>query len=95
MKSAKPLANADNRRSQTLRRQANEAFSAPDGSFSISKTIAIFAQVATLYHFGKFFEKLIERPESLLIILTFLIAPDVIKKALSMKYGNGHAKEPK
>ncbi len=41
-------------------------------------------------------EKLIDKPESLLIMLCFLIAPDIIKKALTMKLGgaapakNGH-----
>lgn len=38
-----------------------------------------------LYWTGTEFSSLIQRPESLLICLAFLIAPDIIKKALTMK----------
>lgn len=71
----------------TWRRQFNESFCSPDGQFSITKTIAVAAQIAVLYHFGLAFGDLVERPESLLIVLTFLIAPDIMKQALKMKLG--------
>jgi hypothetical protein len=77
----------DERRRSPLRRQFNDAFSTPDGRISLSKTIAVFAQIAVLFHFGRSFDALIERPESLLIVLSFLVAPDIVKKALVMKLG--------
>jgi len=84
---------ASEKRRGTLRRQVTEAFVSPDGRVSISKTIAVFAQIAVLYHFGLSFDKLIDKPESLAIILLFLIAPDILKKALAMKLGgNGEKK---
>ena len=76
-------------RTQTFRRQVNESFCSPDGQVAITKVIAVFAQIAVLLHFGRSFDALIEKPESLLIVLAFLIAPDAIKKFLAMKYGNG------
>ena len=75
------------KRHSPVRRQLNEAFCGPDGTFSISKFMAIWAQIAILAHLNVWFDKLIERPESLLIVLSFLIAPDIIKKALVMKLG--------
>ena len=79
----------------TWRRQANEAFCDKDGNFSPGKSIAVAAQIAALYWFGVTFDRLIDKPESMLIVLTFLIAPDTIKKFLSMKYGNGNGAKPK
>jgi len=80
-------------RKSSLRRQVNEAFCDPSGAFSISKFLAVWAQIAVLTHMNRMFEELITKPESLLIILTFLIAPDGFKKFLSMKYGNGHTEK--
>lgn len=71
----------------TWRRQFNQSFYSPDGNFSITKTIAVASQVMVLYWSGVLMDELIERPESLLILLSFLIAPDIIKKALTMKLG--------
>jgi hypothetical protein len=79
------------RRDQPMRRQFNEAFCSPDGSFSITKFIAVMAQIVLLYHLGRDFEQLIKAWESLAWVLTFLVAPDTIKKLLAMKYG-GSAK---
>ena len=83
------------RRKSTMRRQFNDAFSAPDGSFSITKVIAVFAQIAVLYHMGKNFDSLIDRPESLAIVLTVLILPDIAKKIITMKLGVSDAKSRK
>ncbi len=79
------------KRKSTLRRQVNESFCSPDGSISPSKTVAVFAQIVLLYHLGKDFDELIKQWESLAWVLTFLVAPDVVKKLLVMKYGNGHS----
>lgn len=75
------------KRHSPIRRQINEAFCGPDGEFSVSKFLAVWAQIAVLAHMNRYFEELIDKPESLLIVLSFLIAPDIIKKALVMKLG--------
>ena len=75
------------RRKSALRRQINEAFCDPNGTFSIGKFLAVWAQIVTLAHFGRTFDVLILHPETMLIVLAFLIAPDIIKKALVMKLG--------
>ena len=76
-----------NRRHSAFRRQMNEAFCGPDGEFSVSKFLAVWAQIAVLAHMNRWFEELIAKPESLLIVLAFLIAPDIMKKALTLKLG--------
>lgn len=81
----------EEKRHSPMRRQINEAFCDPDGAFSISKFLAVWAQIAVLAHTNIAFSDLISKPESLLIVLAFLIAPDIIKKALVLKLG-GSAK---
>ena len=76
-----------NRRHSPLRRQVNEAFCGPDGEFSISKFLAVWAQITVLGHMNLTWDKLLDKPETLLIVLSFLIAPDIIKKALVLKLG--------
>jgi hypothetical protein len=77
----------ERRVSPTWRRQFNEAFCDPFGHFSPSKAISLSAQVMVLYWTGILMDRLIDKPETLLILLCFLIAPELIKKALSMKLG--------
>ena len=77
----------EEKRSHPIRRQWNEAFCDPGGAFSVSKFLAVWAQIAVLAHMNRVFDELVAKPESLLIVLSFLIAPDIIKKALVMKLG--------
>jgi hypothetical protein len=77
------------RRGHPMRRQVNEAFCGPDGRFSIGKFLMIWTQIVVLGHMGTSWERLIDKPETLAIILLFLIAPDLLKKALVMKLGSG------
>ena len=44
-----------------------------------------------LYYTGRFFEQMLSQPETLLICLSFIVMPDMVKKLISMKYGNGHS----
>ena len=69
----------------TWRRQANESFCDPGGNFSAGKTIAIAGQVMVLYYTGRYFGDMLAKPETLLVCLAFIIAPDVLKKFVSMK----------
>ena len=68
-----------------LRRQLNEAFCGPDGEFSVSKFLAAWSQIAVLAHMNVWFDKLLDKPEALLIVLSFLIGPDLFKKLLTLK----------
>ena len=77
-------------RTQVVRRGLNDqfyGFGNGDGTFSWSKFVAVWSQIALLFHFGKSFEALISKPDTLLVILAFLITPDLVKKIVSMKYG--------
>ena len=76
------------KRSSPIRRQWNEAFCNPNGQFSVGKFIAVWAQISVLAHMNRVFDQLIAKPETLAIVLTFLIAPDIFKKVIAMKYGN-------
>ena len=75
------------RRVSSFRRQLNGAFLDPAGAFSPSKFIAACGQVMALAHFGSSFNLLIDKPESMLIVLAFVVAPESFKKWLNMKYG--------
>ena len=77
----------------TWRRQFNEAWCDPSGNFSPVKAISIAGQIMLLYYTGRYFEDMLVQPETLLICLGFIIMPDVVKKLISMKYGNGHAEK--
>ena len=79
-------------RTSLFRRGLNDSFygfSDPQGNFSWAKFIAVWGQIAVLFHFGRTFDELIVRPESLAIVLAFIICPDVLKKVISAKYGGG------
>ena len=78
---------ADEKRKSPFRRQVNEAFCDPNGNFSIKKFLVIWTQIVVLGHMGISWDKLIEKPETLFIILSFLIAPEIISKFLTMKLG--------
>lgn len=80
------MATAKERRKSGVRRQFNAAFESPDGRISPSKTIAIFTQIAVLYHFGRSFDLLIPHPEMVLILLSFLVCPDLIKKIIAVRF---------
>ena len=71
----------------TWRRQFNEAFQNPDKSFSPAKSIAIIGQGICLWHLNIHFAELIAKWDSLLVILSFIVAPDLVKKIVNMKYG--------
>lgn len=78
------------KRTQVVRRKLNDAwygFGDPEGRFSWSKFIAVWAQIAALFHFGANFDILIGKPESLGIILAFIIMPETFKKWITMRYG--------
>lgn len=71
----------------TWRRQFNESFETPDGSFSPSKALAIMGQAALLVQLNLHFESLIKSWDALMLVCGFVIMPEIVKKFLAMKYG--------
>ena len=49
--------------------------------------MANVGQVVAVVHFADKFGALVDKPESLAIVLLFIVAPDAVKKFLVMKYG--------
>ena len=76
----------------SFRRRFNQSFENPDGSYSLQKIIVVTTQVGILNHLMIAFDNLIDKPEALLIILAFLIAPQIIKQAIVLKLGGTNPK---
>ena len=79
------------RRHAILRRQVNQSFCDPDGGIAIAKIIAVAGQISAIYHFNVNFTALMLNWDSLFVILAVIVMPDVLKKIITMKYGNGNA----
>lgn len=77
------------KRHQVWRRQFNSSFQDEHGNVLVMKVIAVAGQGMVLLNTGLYFFEMLRLPETLLICLGFIIAPDIVKKALNMKYGNG------
>ena len=73
----------------TWRRQANESFCDANGNFAVAKAIAVAGQIMLMYYTGRYFPEMIAKPETLLVCVGGIIAPDLLKKFVTMKYGNG------
>ena len=82
------------RRERVWRRQFNQSFMDEHGNVMVAKVIAVAAQTVVLYYTANLFPDLLSKPETMLICLTFLIAPDAFRKWLNLKYGvtNGASK---
>lgn len=78
------------RRTQTVRRKLNDmsyGFNDPNGQFSWSKFVGVWAQIMFLFQAGKHFEVLISHSDALWVVATVLIAPELLKKLMSIKAG--------
>ncbi len=80
------------RRKSPLRRQFNESFCDERGHIAIAKVIAVTGQIMLLFHTSWYFGDMLARPETLLVCLAFIIAPDVVKKLITMKYGGAYGR---
>ena len=87
-----PKPSRPDKRHSPFRRQVNEGFCNPDGTWAPFKTIAIFGQIVLLYHLGKDMDRLIEHWDALALIAGFVIVPDAAKQFLRLKWGQ--AAEP-
>lgn len=79
------------KRTQVWRRQANASFMDEHGNVMVMKVIAVAGQIVVLFNTGRYFFEMLKLPETLLICLAFIVAPDIIKKVLNMKYGGNGA----
>lgn len=75
------------RRIPAWRRDFNDIVRDESGQVSLGKVGAFIGQIIAAKLMVEHSEKVIAAPESMAILLTALIAPEVIKKLLTMKYG--------
>ena len=71
----------------TWRRQFTESFNDPFGKFSPSKAVAWLGQLALLVHMTVHWQELILHWDAYTLTLTAVIAPELVKKFLTMKLG--------
>lgn len=79
------------KRTQVIRRAFNQSFMDENGNILVMKVIAVAGQMMVLLNTGLYFYDMLKLPETLLVCLGFIIAPDIVKKALNMKYGGNGA----
>lgn len=76
------------RRTSTLRRNVN-SLAMRDGEFQESKMWAQVGKCVCLWLIYKYAELLINHWEVLLVLISWLIAPEIAKKAITMRFGGG------
>ena len=79
-------------RKAVWRRQFNQSFMDEHGNVMVGKVMAVATQTVVLFYMTRDFELLYAKPETMLIILSFLVAPQVIGRLAKLKYGNGATK---
>lgn len=77
------------RRQSLFRRDINELVRDPQGKVSAGKVGSIIGQFIAAKYLLQHNGELIDKWETLLILLSVLIAPELIKKMVTMKYGAG------
>ena len=84
----------EEKRTQVWRRNFNASFMDPHGNIMVAKVIAVAGQIMLLYYTARFFDRMIDKPESLLICLSLVILPDLARKIVNAKYpgANGATK---
>lgn len=80
------------RRGSPMRRDLNDLIRSPDGKVSEAKGFAVAFKVAMVYVFLKYTEHVLAEWTILALFITAFLAPDLLKKVISMKTG---VKEPK
>lgn len=82
----------DERRSPSLRRDFNDLIRSPDGKVSEAKGFAVAFKISMIYVFLKNTDAVLAEWTILALFITAFLAPDLLKKVISMKTG---VKEPK
>lgn len=75
------------RRHQPIRRELNEIIRDPQGRISEAKTFAVLGKSALLYILLTYPVSILERWDVLAVIVSALIAPDLLKKFLTLRAG--------
>lgn len=83
------------RRKVSVRRDLNDLVRSPDGKVSESKGGAVLFKTAMLYVFITEIKTILSDWMILAIFVTAFIAPDLLKKVLTMKLGGDISKGPK
>ena len=78
-----------------IRRDLNALVRDESGNLSLGKVGTIVGQIIAVKLLMEHSEYIIDRADSLAILLLLLIAPEIVKKFLTMKYSNGAAPKPK
>ena len=86
-----PSSTSKDRRTAGLRRDLNDLVRDKGGKVSLGKAGAVAGQVIAAKLLLEHSEFIIDRADALAILLAALIAPEIVKKLLTMKYGNGSA----
>ena len=79
------------KRTQVWRRQFNASFQDEHGNVMVAKVIAVAGQVMLLYYTALYFDRMLDKPETLLICLSLVILPDLARKIINAKYGGNGA----
>jgi hypothetical protein len=74
------------KRHSPLRRHLNEMATGPDGRFSESKAWASVGKLCCVYLLMFHTEPVLHEEYTLLTLLTFVIAPDLVKKFMMMRF---------
>lgn len=82
------------KRQSTLRRNINDLFMR-DGQVEESKLFAVIGKVACLWLIFKHTAEVLTTEFTLTTLLVFIIAPDIAKKFLTMRFGGSAEKEGK
>lgn len=83
---------SDERRGSVMRRDLNDLVRSPDGKVAEAKGFAVAFKIAMIYVFLKHTEDVLAEWTILALFITAFLAPDLLKKVISMKTG---VKEPK
>lgn len=79
---------SNDRRSRPVQRVIGSTFMR-EGEVQESKGFATLGKIFCLYMLWKFADKLVDRFDTLCVLLIFVIAPDLIKKFITMRFGGG------
>lgn len=80
------MTEASDKRTASVRRDLNDLVRGLDGKVSAAKTSALLGQGIAAYLLLAYSQTVLERWDSLAILLTILVAPDSFRKVVNMKY---------
>ena len=80
----------DKRTGSTLRRDLNDLVRGEDGYLSTTKVGTLIGQWLAVKLILENGSEIIANWDSLIVLFSVLIAPEMIKRIVNLKYGNGH-----